>query len=152
MTERAVVGRHDVLDLVGQEAGRVDLARARRTEQQRHLAAVADRLVGEHPDAGHAEAAGHEQQVAAARVHLERPPEGARAGRSRRPARSLVNHSVPRPMTRKWIVMMPVATSAVLTENGRRNTIPEKSPVRTWTNWPAREPLATVGAWYAWSH
>ena len=61
MTERAVVGRHDVLDLIGQQARRIDLARARRAEQQRDLAAVADGLVGEHPDAGHAEATGDEQ-------------------------------------------------------------------------------------------
>ena len=75
VAERAVVGRDDVLDLVGQQARRVDLARARRTEQERDLATVADRLVGEHPDAGHAEPAGDEQQVAAARVHLERAAE-----------------------------------------------------------------------------
>ena len=31
-------------------------------------------------------------------------------------------------------------------ENGRRMTIPEKSPGRTWTNWPAREPFARAGA------
>ena len=75
VAERAVVGRDDVLDLVGQQARRVDLARAGRPEQERHLAAVADRLVGEHPDAGHAQAAGDEQQVPAARVDLERSPE-----------------------------------------------------------------------------
>ena len=40
---------------------------------------------------------------------------------------------------------MPVAGSAVLSENGRRRTSPEKSPVRTWTNWPAREPVARLG-------
>ena len=34
------------------------------------------------------------------------------------PGRRRVNHSVPRPMTRKWIVMMPVAASVVLSENG----------------------------------
>ena len=62
------------------------------------------------------------------------------------PGRSRVNQSVPRPMTRKWIVTMPVAASVVLSENGRRRTIPEKSPVRTWTNWPAREPVARSGA------
>ena len=62
------------------------------------------------------------------------------------PGRSRVNHSVPRPMTRKWIVTMPVAASAVLIENGRRSTSPEKSPVRTWTNWPARDPFARSGA------
>ncbi len=37
---------------------------------------------------------------------------------------------------------MPVPASAVFTENGRRSTIPEKSPVRTWMNWPARELVA----------
>ena len=77
VAERAVVGRHDVLDLVGQQVRRIDLARAGRPEQQRHLATVADRLVGEHPDAGHAQAAGDEQQVAAARIDLERPAERA---------------------------------------------------------------------------
>ena len=75
VTEAAVVGRHDVLDLVGQEAGRIDLARRRRPEQEGDLATVADRLVGEHPHAGHPEPAGDEQQVPAARVHLERPAE-----------------------------------------------------------------------------
>ncbi len=42
--------------------------------------------------------------------------------------------------------MVPVAASTVFSENGRRSTIPEKSPVRTWTNWPAREPDAISGA------
>jgi hypothetical protein len=44
------------------------------------------------------------------------------------------------------IVMIPVAASIVFSENGRRNTMPEKSPVRMWTNWPAREPVARSGA------
>ena len=75
VAERAVIGRDDVLDLVGQQARRVDLARRRGPEQERHLAPVADRLVGEHPDAGHAQPARDEQQVPAARVDLERPAE-----------------------------------------------------------------------------
>ena len=62
------------------------------------------------------------------------------------PGRSRVNQSVPRPMTRKWMVTMPVAASAVFSENGRRRIIPEKSPGRAWTNWPAREPTARPGA------
>ena len=41
------------------------------------------------------------------------------------PGRSWVNQSVPRPMVRKWIVMMPVGGSTVLIENGRRRTRPE---------------------------
>ena len=40
----------------------------------------------------------------------------------------------------------------MLNENGRRRIRPEKSPGRTWTNCPAREPLTSVGAWYDWSH
>ena len=75
MTERAVVGGHDVFDLVGEQRGRVHLARGSRPEQQRHLAPVTDRLVGEHPDAGHPQASRHEQKVAAPRIHLERSPE-----------------------------------------------------------------------------
>ena len=121
--ERAVIGGDDVLDLVGEQARRVDLARDGRAEEQRHLAAVADRLVGEHPDPGHPETAGDEQQVLAARVHLERPPERAEHVHAS-PGRRWVNHSVPRPMTRKWIVMVPVAASTVFSENGRRRTMP----------------------------
>ena len=41
----------------------------------RHLTAVTDRLVGEHPDTGHPESAGDQQEVPAPRVHLERSPE-----------------------------------------------------------------------------
>ena len=44
------------------------------------------------------------------------------------PGRRRVNHSVPRPMTRKWIVIVPVAASAVLSENGRRRTMPGEVP------------------------
>ena len=75
VAERAVVGGHDVLDLVGQEARRVDLAGRRRPEEQGHLATGPDRLVGQHPDAGHPEAARDEQEVPAPRVDLERAPE-----------------------------------------------------------------------------
>ena len=46
------------------------MRRALRPEQNHNLTAVPDRLVGEHPDAGHAQAPGDKQQVAAARVHL----------------------------------------------------------------------------------
>ena len=75
VAERAVVGRDDVLDLVGEQRRRVDLARRRGPEQQRHLPAVADRLVGQHPDAGHPQATRDQQQVLAPRVDLERAPE-----------------------------------------------------------------------------
>ena len=47
MPDRAVVRRDDVLDLVGQERRRIDVARARAAEEERHLATVADRLIGE---------------------------------------------------------------------------------------------------------
>ena len=50
-------------------------SRAEAAEQQRHLAPVTDRLVGEHPNSGHTQASRHEQEVAASRIHLERPPE-----------------------------------------------------------------------------
>ena len=73
VTETAVVGGDDVLDLVGEQARRIDLARRCRPEQQRDLAPVADRLVGQHPDPGHPEPARDEQQMATSRVHLERP-------------------------------------------------------------------------------
>ena len=53
----------------------IDLARRRRPEQERHLAPGPDRLVGQHPDAGHPEPARDQQQVPAARVDLERAPE-----------------------------------------------------------------------------
>ena len=44
------------------------------------------------------------------------------------------------------MVTVPVAGSTVLSENGRRRIVPEKSPGRTWTNWPARDPAAMAGA------
>ena len=69
---RAVVRRDDVLDLVGKERRRVDVAGAGGPEQERHLASVADRLVGEAADAGDAEATGDQEQVLAPRIHLER--------------------------------------------------------------------------------
>jgi hypothetical protein len=58
VAERAIVRGDDVLHFVGQQARRVDVAGAQRPEQDRDLAAVADRLVGEHPDACHAQAPG----------------------------------------------------------------------------------------------
>ena len=75
LAERAVVGRDDVLDLVGQQARRVDLGARRGPEQEDDLAAVADRLVGEHPDAGDPQPAGDQEQVPAARIDLERAAE-----------------------------------------------------------------------------
>jgi hypothetical protein len=71
--QRSVVSRDDVLDLVGQEGRRVDVARARGPEEERHLTAVTNGLVGEHPDARHAEPAGDQEQVARPRIDLERP-------------------------------------------------------------------------------
>ena len=67
----AVVGRHDVLDLVGQERARVDLGCVTTPVEEHDLAPVAERLVGEEPDIGDPEAAGDQEQVPAARVHLE---------------------------------------------------------------------------------
>ena len=142
----------DVLDLVGQQRRRIDVAGRRRPEQQRDLAPVADRLVGERPDAGHPEAAGDEQQVPRSRVDLERPPErpehvdrvaGPEAGEPLRPAPD--RPEMDRDRCRS-------TGSAVLIENGRRRTSPDRSPVRTWTNWPARSRLASSGAWNDWSH
>ena len=77
LADRAVVGRDDVLDLVRQQRRRIDVARVRRAEEERHLAAVADRLVGEGADAGHAQAAGDQQEVPRSRIDLERPAERA---------------------------------------------------------------------------
>ena len=48
---------------------------AQRPEQHRDLPAVANRFVGEHPHAGHAQTPGDEQQVATPRVNLERLPQ-----------------------------------------------------------------------------
>ena len=75
LTERPVVGRDDVLDLVGQQVRRVDLGRRRGPEQEDDLAPVADRLIGQHPDAGDPQPACDQQQVLAPRIDLERATE-----------------------------------------------------------------------------
>ena len=59
----------------GRRLERIHLGRAGRPEQEDDLAPVADRLIGQHPDPGDAQAARDQQQVAAARIDLERPAE-----------------------------------------------------------------------------
>ena len=71
VADAPVVGGHDVLDLVGEERARVDLRCVAAAVQEHDLAPFAERLVGEQPHVGDAEAAGHEQQVPAAGVDLE---------------------------------------------------------------------------------
>ena len=125
VAHRAVVGRDDVLDLVGQQARRVDLARGWR---RRTAASPGGRR-------------GSPRRRASGRPAMPRPPATSSRCRLRgstsngrpsgpsmstvSPGRSCVNHSVPRPMTRKWIVMMPGRRRrSVLSENGRRRTRP----------------------------
>ena len=87
VAERAVVGRDDVLDLVGQQARRVDLACADAapnrsvTWRPSRIASSASIRTPAMP-----EAAGDQQQVAAARVDLERAGRAARACRAGHPA------------------------------------------------------------------
>ena len=102
----------------------VDLHRRRRAKQKGHAAVLGQRVIDERPHPGHAQAAGHEQQVAAARVDLEAAPQWTqhldllRRLHPRQPR-------VPTPVTRKWMVIRPPTLSTVLIENGRRRTRPE---------------------------
>ena len=98
------------------------------------------------------EAAGDEQQVAAARVDLERPAE--------RPEHV---DRVARPQPGEPVGAAPDDPEVDRDDARSRRRpcsartagaapAPSSRPVRTWTNWPAREPVASPGAWYAWSH
>jgi len=73
VAERAVGGRHHVLDLVRQEARRVYHRGGRRPEQQHDRPAVADGLVDQQSHASDGGAFGDEQHMPRPRVHLEHP-------------------------------------------------------------------------------
>ena len=158
MAHRPVVGGDDVLDLVGQERRRIDVARRRGAEQQRDLAPVADRLVGEEPDArpspGRRRSSSRWRDR---RIDLERPPErpehvdrvaGPEAGEPLRPAAD--RPEVDRDHPRRRV-------GGVDRERPPEHE-PGQSPVRTWTNWPGPravrelrrverlEPLARAGS------
>ena len=75
VAEAAVIGRDHVLDLVGQQRAGIDLGRRRGAEEHHHRAAGGERLVGQRPNTGHAQAARDEQHVACPGVDLEAAPE-----------------------------------------------------------------------------
>ena len=152
VADRAVVGRDDVLDLVRQERRRVDLAGA--TPPRTGASPGGRRGSPRRPAPGRRPSRARPRSGAGGAT-ADRPRTACPAGPSMStasPGRRRVNQSVPRPIVRKWIVMTPVAGSTVLSENGRRRTSPDRSPVRAWTNWPARDPAASSGARYDWSH
>jgi hypothetical protein len=122
VAERAVVGGDDVLDLRRQQGARVDLGCPGGAEQERHAASGRQRLIGQGADAGHAQAAGDEQHVMRARID-QGPAKGPRTRAAHPAARAI--HSVPLPVIRKWMVMVPASAFTVLRLNGRRRTSPE---------------------------
>jgi hypothetical protein len=77
VAHRPVVRRDQVFDLVREERRRIDLRRVAASVEEHDLPAIPQRLVDKQPDVGDAQPAGHEQEVAAPRVHLEALPQGA---------------------------------------------------------------------------
>ena len=101
---RPVVGRDDVLDLVGQQRRRVDLARvaAPNSSVTWRPSRIASSARSRTPAIPRPPAI--EQQVAAPRSTSNGRPSGPSMSIVS-PGRSRVNHSVPRPIVRKWIVI-----------------------------------------------
>jgi hypothetical protein len=124
VAERPVVRGDDVLDFVGQQARRIDVAalcapnRITTCRPSRTASSASIRIPG------HAQAAGDQQQVRLRGSTSNGRPSGPSMS-SRSPSRARVSHSVPRPTVRKMERDDPVAGSAVLIENGRRRTRPE---------------------------
>jgi hypothetical protein len=124
VAKAAVVGRNHVFGFRWHQSRRVDVRGGHRAEQHEHLPTLGDGDVNERPHAGHAQAARDQQQVTSLGVDFERPSQWTEHLCAVAPGRMRASHSVPRPVTRKWIVTWPDCRLNVFRLNGRRSTRP----------------------------